>query len=246
MLIIPTIHLHDRMCRHIPRGAEGTDGLYPTHPEQIVRMWRGENAKALAIIDENGLVEGNLACADLVAAMTAATDIPVILFSGFNSDDDVQLVFDRLGCHRAVLPDRVCTTERIRRLLGAYGARRIAVSMHVDADENGDPLLQDIGRVLARMRDLEAAGLERITLRVGDGSGSPPRPLLVRVVQETRLAVTLRNCVHGYADLDVVQRLSPRRIDSLMLDDTLYENAFPCQRIWRLAERHLLEEGRLT
>lgn len=246
MLIIPTIRLHDRMCRHVPQGAEGTDGLYPTHPEQIVRMWRGENAKALAIIDENGLEQDGLGCADLVAAMTAATDIPVILFSGFRTDDDVHRSFDRLGCYRVVLPDRVCPTDRIRRLLAAFGARRIAVSMHVDADANGDPVLKDIARLLARLHDLEEAGLERITLLVGDGSGSPPRTLLVRIVQETRLTVTLRNGVHGYSDLDVVQRLSPRRIDSLMLDDALYGNAFPCQRIWRLAERQLLEEGRLT
>lgn len=246
MLIIPTIRLHDRACRHLPRGAEGTDGMYPTHPELIVRMWRGENAKSLAIIDENGIEQGGIGCADLVAAMTAATDIPVILFSGFTDDDDVLRAFERLGCYRVVLPDEVCTPERIGRLLAAYGPRRIAVSMHVAADAGGAPLPGGVSDLLARIRTLELAGLERITLLVGDGAGAPPHALLMRIVHETRLAVTLRNSVHGYSDLDVVQRLSPRRIDSLMLDDVLYENAFPCQRIWRLAERQLLEEGRLT
>jgi phosphoribosylformimino-5-aminoimidazole carboxamide ribonucleotide (ProFAR) isomerase len=246
MLIIPTIRLHDRTCRHLPRGAEGTDGLYPTHPELIVRMWRGENAKSLAIIDENGLVQGGISCADLVAAMTAATDIPVILFSGFSDDDDVQKAFDRLGCYRVVLPDNVCTPERIGRLLAAFGPRRIAVSMQVEADAAGAPVSRAVSPLLARLGTLEQAGLERITLLVGDGSGPPPRALLIRIVHETRLAVTLRNSVREYSDLDVVQRLSPRRIDSLMLDDVLYDNAFPCQRIWRLAERQLIEEGRLT
>ncbi len=246
MLIIPTIRLHDRICRDVPQGAEGTDGLYPTHPEHIVRMWRGENAKALAIVDEDGLDTGVIGCADLIAAMADATDIPIILLSGFVRDDDVRHAFERLGCYRVVLPEAVCTYERLALLLHSYSPRRIAVGVHVDTLEEDAAHAGELERLLERLRALEQCGVERVVISVRDGKGPPPLALLLRVVQHTRLSCTVRECVHGYEDLNLLQRLSPRRVDSLMLDDALYANAFPCQRIWRLAEKQLIEEGRLT
>ncbi|HPN38518.1 MAG TPA: HisA/HisF-related TIM barrel protein, partial [Melioribacteraceae bacterium] len=52
----------------------------------------------------------------------------------------------------------------------------------------------------------------------------------------TKLKITHSGGISGYKDLMEVQKLNSFGIDSVIIGRALYENKFPCQKIWRVAE----------
>jgi phosphoribosylformimino-5-aminoimidazole carboxamide ribonucleotide (ProFAR) isomerase len=68
---------------------------------------------------------------------------------------------------------------------------------------------------------------------------------LLSLAERTNLSVTLNGSVREYKDLTLLQNVHPRKIDSIILDEALYSNAFPCQKIWRIAEQQLLAQHKL-
>ncbi|MDZ7763592.1 MAG: HisA/HisF-related TIM barrel protein [Melioribacteraceae bacterium] len=86
---------------------------------------------------------------------------------------------------------------------------------------------------------LEQLGVCRVVVtdvkRNGMMSG-PNIELSNSIGAATGLKVTLSGGVGGYNDLINVDENRGEQIDSVIIGRALYENKFPCQKIWRVAE----------
>jgi phosphoribosylformimino-5-aminoimidazole carboxamide ribotide isomerase len=251
MLIIPALHIHEGRCIRTADGEPGTRGQYPVDPVQVARLWRGENAKALHVVALDDEGAGLRAAFDVLSAIADAVDIPVQFSAGLTDADEVARAFDDAGVSRVVLPaTKLRGGEFLALLLERFGPRRIVVEAAVDVAEiisQGDGSEESEGWI-ARATQWKHAGLQRVVVRDASAGASLQDEFvafLLSLAERTNLSVTLNGSVREYKDLTLLQNVHPRKIDSIILDEALYSNAFPCQKIWRIAEQQLLAQHKL-
>ena len=54
LLIIPAIDIKDGKCVRLVQGEPGTEKIYSDDPVEMAILWRGENFKALHVVDLDG------------------------------------------------------------------------------------------------------------------------------------------------------------------------------------------------
>jgi len=83
---------------------------------------------------------------------------------------------------------------------------------------------------------MESLGITRIiyqdVTRVGNLSG-PHIPRLIELAENTNMKITSAGGISNFNDLKNITEIQHLGIDSVMISRALYENHFPCQRIWR-------------
>ncbi|MDT8324041.1 MAG: HisA/HisF-related TIM barrel protein [Bacteroidota bacterium] len=233
MLIIPALHIHKGRCTRTAKGESGTEGRYPHDPVQVARLWRGENAKALHVASLDGSGAGLDAAFNVLADIAAAVDIPVQFSGAIAHPDEVARAFNEAGVSRVVLPASVVRDPAVlARFLDRFGPRKIVVEAAPDGMEiisqGSDSAVGEEWISLAAQ--WKSAGLQRIVIR--DGSGRAQlhgvfSRFLLSLAERTNLSVTLNGSVREYKDLSLLQNLHPRKIDSIILDEALYSNAYP-------------------
>jgi phosphoribosylformimino-5-aminoimidazole carboxamide ribotide isomerase len=251
MLIIPALHISSGRCMRTAIGEAGTEGSYPFDPVRVARLWRGENAKALHVValdlPESGLREQTA----LLKSVVEAVDIPVQLSGGLKDLTDIAAAFDDIGVSRVVLSADVADdSELLLSLLERFGPRKIVIHLSFSGAEI---ILRGSGSqheqsVIAKASMLKESGVQRVVLSDSDQESIQHGTLagfLHSLAERTNLSVTLIGSVQNYADLKILQNLHPRKIDSIILDEALYSNAFPCQKIWRQAEQQLIAQQKL-
>ncbi|MDX9759660.1 MAG: HisA/HisF-related TIM barrel protein [Bacteroidota bacterium] len=253
MLVIPAMHIRGGCCTRTAVGEPGTEGEYPLTPVELARLWRGENAKALHVgcFEFDTWMEG--VQARQLREVVQAVDIAVQLAAPFENADAVRVALDGIGVYRVVLDAaRFSPGGALDELIGRYGPRRIVVGIDVpDPDDSDDDPVRATAaneRHIDLVRRLEGAGVHRVFVtRQGQTENLRPPPVkfLLCLTETTNLSITLNGSVRNYRDLKQIQSLSPRKLDSVVLDEVLYTNVFPCQRIWRLAEQQLIRQHRL-
>jgi phosphoribosylformimino-5-aminoimidazole carboxamide ribotide isomerase len=251
MLVIPAMHIRGGSCTRTAIGEPGTEGLYPYSPVEVARLWRGENAKALHVVCFDLALQNTSGQIEQLREVVHAVDIAVQLGGVFASTDEVRLALEDIGVYRVVIDPAVFALGgEIDELILKYGPRKIVVALNVDGGkiiscENGTLVRVDAAAFALK---LENTGVQRILVtekRMEENLAGPPANFLLCLVETTNLSVTLNGSVRHYRDLKLLQNLHPRKIDSVVLDEVLYANVFPCQRIWRLAEQKLLAQHKL-
>ena len=247
MLVIPAMHIRGGCCTRTAVGEPGTEGQYPDTPVELARLWRGENAKALHVGCFEFDMRADGAQARQLREVVQAVDIAIQLAAPFESTEAVRVALEEIGVYRVVLDAaRFSPGGELNELIDRFGPRRIVVGIDVPSVESGP---RDAAVEAAdRARALEAAGVKRVFVnppRRTENLGAPPTEFLLCLAETTNLSITLNGSVRNYRDLKLIQSLSPRKIDSVVLDEVLYTNVFPCQRIWRLAEQQLISQRRL-
>ncbi len=248
MLIIPAMHISQGRCARTAVGEPGTEGSYPMTPVEVARMWRGENAKALHVVAHDFSTSTSIARIDVLRDVVHAVDIAVQLGGVFSSVDDVRLALDEVGVYRVVIdPAEFEFDGELDALVEKYGPRRIVVDLRV---KHGQVIFREDGsqrsaEALGFAQRLVNAGVHRVLvteIREEENIGGPPADFLLCLAETTNLSITLNGSVRHFRDLKLLQNLHPKKIDSVVLDEVLYTNRFPCQRIWRLAEQKLLAQ----
>lgn len=247
MLILPAIHILNGRCVHRVAGEQAAEALYVDDPVTRTLLWRGENAKALHVVDLDGARSGHRVNAQCIQRMVESVDIAIQLAGGFRTHESVSEVLTGLGIYRVVVGTlAVEQPALLEKLLADFTARKIVVGI-----DSAHGFVQTHGRErqaaltsVDHARRMKELGVERIVFtdveHVWKKLG-PPIEELKRIAGETGLCITLNGSVRHYADLKLVQSLQTERVDSLILTEALYANAFPCQEIWRQSERLLME-----
>jgi phosphoribosylformimino-5-aminoimidazole carboxamide ribotide isomerase len=247
MLIIPAVYIRGGECALTPVGEAGTEGKYSCNPSVMAKLWRVENAKALHVGDVDGARMGRPVNAEFIADIVRSVDIPIQVAGGIRNCDDARFMLDEVKAFRIVLSTLALENgDVLAELLDRYGPRRIVAGI---VCEGGRPFAQGLepcrySSVEEFASDLGRTGIQRIVYTDVSALTAvvrTPFPDLAAFAERTGFMITLDGSVWNYGDLRELQSLAPRKIDSLILGEALYSNAFPCQKIWRRAEKELME-----
>ncbi|MBK9404070.1 MAG: 1-(5-phosphoribosyl)-5-[(5-phosphoribosylamino)methylideneamino] imidazole-4-carboxamide isomerase [Ignavibacteria bacterium] len=239
MFVIPVIDIKDGQCVRVVQGLSDKTEFYSESPKNIAKLFRKENFKCIHITDMDGAIHGNMKNFELIREIALSVDIPIQLGGGIRNYDIAKKILKDLGVYRIVIGTAALTDpDFIKRILDDYSSSKIVVCI----DEKLNNVVIDGWINYANItpldfaKQMEAIGIKRIiyqdVTRVGNLSG-PHIPRLLEIAANTKMKITSAGGISSYSDLKKIIEIEHLGIDSVMISRALYENQFPCQRIWR-------------
>lgn len=245
LLIIPSIDIKYGTTVRVVQGIpELNCSEYGNDPVEMARIWRAENAKMLHVVDFDGFSSHSDRNYNTIKEICSSVIIPVEYAGGIRTLADADKVFS-FGVSRAVISTVVIDDwDEYSRILEKYGPKKIVVALDVVENElviRGRKVRTGIHPLEMAAR-LKSSGIERLLVtdvkRNGMLSG-PNIELSRQVAQSSGLKVTHSGGIRNKDELMDLQSLIPIGVDSVIVGRALYENRFPCQKLWRVAEKEI-------
>jgi phosphoribosylformimino-5-aminoimidazole carboxamide ribotide isomerase len=242
VLVIPSIDIQNGVTVRVVQGIpELNCAEYCNDPIETAMLWRAENAKAIHVVDFNAAHSHSQKNFDIIAEMCESVIIPIQLGGGIRTFDDAQIAIE-LGVFRLVIGTMAFTDRKsFKEVLEHFGPSKIAAAIDVIDNEvviNGRQEKTGLS-AFDYAKQLSNIGVKRFVVTDVKTNGmltGPNIDLSRKIALETGSRVTLSGGVGGYQDLYHVNQEFENGIDSVIIGRALYENAFPCQKIWRVAE----------
>ena len=242
ILVIPSIDIKDGKTVRVVQGIPELNCTeYGNDPVEMAMLWRAENAKCLHVVDFNASWYHSHENFEMIEEICHSVIIPVQVAGGIRTMEDVSNVLG-LGATRVIIGTMAYENpNEFGKILEKYGAKKISAA--IDIIDNEVVIRSRKQRIGVTALDyaimLKEKGIERIIVtdisRNGMLSG-PNIKLSKDIAEETGAKITLSGGVGNYKDLIQVQEAMNDGIDSVIIGRALYENKFPCQKIWRVAE----------
>lgn len=244
ILIIPEIELREGLCTYSIQGEKGTEALYSglsQNPLKLCQLWRRENARTLHITDYDSYLN-NINNSDSILFLAESLDIPVQVLSDFRSVNECRYFLEN-GIYRIII-SRLAYTESadVKKLLEEYTESRIVFSLWtingiVEFKENNIKV-SDF-EYIEYIQHLGASRLVYAEKNWIKSETGPNYEKLKQIAIESSLRITLFGSISSPQQLWELQTLSEYGVDSVIIGKALYENRFPCQKIWRKIEAQL-------
>lgn len=241
-LIIPSIDIQDGKTVRVVQGIpELNCKEYGNNPVDMAMIWRTENAKMIHVVDFDAATDHSHKNFDVIREICESVVIPVQYGGGVRSFEDAKELMD-LGICRLVIGTLAFENPKeFVKILENFGPSKIVAAIDVVDDSvaiRGRKSVQKINadNYAVKLKDL---GAERIIVTDVKTNGmmlGPNCNLSNRIADSTGLKVTLSGGISGYKDLIKVKVDTVNHVDSVIIGRALYENKFPCQKIWRVAE----------
>lgn len=246
ILIIPALELSLGKCIRCIEGEPGTEGLYQFYsltPPELLSLWRRENAKCVYITDRDSLEGRNASLNErTILELSGSVDIPLTLLAGFATEERCRFWLDR-GIYQIVIGKLARThPQSVKALIDEYTSSRVVFGIlardrrvigHTDLETLEDIEFAHIVRSLGGTRIV-------YTDITWEGKLTGPNIETLRdFARSSGVKVTAAGGIANYEQLRQVQDLEPEGVDSAVIGRALYENRFPCQRIWRIAEAQI-------
>lgn len=242
LLIIPSIDIKDgKIVRVVQEIPELECIEYGDDPVEMAMIWRTENAKLLHIVDfDCSQIESKKNFA-LVEQICKSVIIPIQFAGGVRNIADAEELFN-LGVHRLALGTLAFEDlATFIKILDKYGPTKIVASL--DIIDNficiRSRRIKTNVNYLDFAKKLSNLGVERFIVTDVTKNGLMKGINLdysLNVALLTNKKVTHSGGVSDYRDLFDIQEHINEGIDSVIIGRALYENKFPCQKIWRIAE----------
>lgn len=249
VLVIPSLELRNGRCSRCVQGEPGTENLYNYYsetPEQLLRLLRRENAKSIHLTDRDSL-EGrdNSANREAIIRLAQSVDIPIALLSSFATPEECRYWLDN-GVYRIIISKLARThADAVRDLIAEYTASRIVFGIIAEQGKvilHGQlPTISDTD-FAGSIRELGGTRIFYIDIAWEGSLAGPDFNNLQRIAVESGLRVTAAGGIANARQLWELQRLESFGVDSVVIGRALYENCFPCQKLWRIAEAELEQE----
>lgn len=246
LLIIPSIDLIDGESRNsISSHFEGDTPFadISKNPLSLACLWRKENSKSLQINDldyQYSLESTNNS--NSILYLIENIDIPVILFSNIKTVEEAEFWLSN-GVYRIILRELPITNpEGVKKLIQKYSPSRVIFGI-VDDNFLSGPYLKRYGiNNFLYCQLIKDLGANRIC--IGNiNYHYEAEPIEYRMISDfldkVNLNATLINLIHSGDDLKSIINLNQHKIDSVVIGKALYENFFPCQKLWRKVEMKL-------
>ncbi|MFA7229270.1 MAG: HisA/HisF-related TIM barrel protein, partial [Melioribacteraceae bacterium] len=163
------------------------------------------------------------------------------LGGGIRSFEDAKEAFD-LGIARVVIGSMAFEKPReFIKILDEFTPNKVIAAIDIVNDEVVTRGRQQRTHLHAIQyaKFLDSCGTKRIVVTDVTTNGmltGPNIELSKRVAEAASTKVTLSGGIGGFQDLIKLQHEASEYIDSVIIGRALYENKFPCQKIWRVAE----------
>jgi len=242
LLVIPSIDIKDGKTVRIVQGIpELNCKEYGSDPVEMARIWRAENVKMLHVVDFDGAIEYSHRNFKIVEEICSSVVIPVEFTGGIRTIDDVKMIMETGISRLSVATMAIQSREEFIKVFEEYGPTKIVVGLDIIDNE----IILRGKRQKTGLNYLEFAkqmadiGVERFI--VTDVSrngilGGPNLPICVEIANYTRAKITVSGGVRNKDELMDIQSIMHLGVDSVIIGRALYENRFPCQKLWRVAE----------
>jgi phosphoribosylformimino-5-aminoimidazole carboxamide ribotide isomerase len=244
MLVIPVIDIHNGKCTRMIHGHHESTNFYSDNPVTVARLFRKENFKCIHITDRDGAFEGKMQNYPIIKEICKSVDVPVQLGGGIRNFETAKKIIEELGVYRIVIGTAAITDPTlIKKIIDNYSPSKLVIGI----DEKLNNVVTNGWINYANVTPLDFAkmmdniGIKRIiyqdVTRVGNCTG-PFIERLKEISENTvNLKITSAGGIGNYSHLKMLTDLNNKKIDSVMMSRSLYENNFPCQAIWRNIER---------
>ncbi|MGE5363933.1 MAG: HisA/HisF-related TIM barrel protein [Bacteroidota bacterium] len=242
LLVIPSIDIKDGKTVRVVQGIAELDCLeYGNDPVEMAMLWRAENAKCIHVVDFDASWDSSNKNMNIIEKICASVIIPVQLGGGIRNLSEAKRAFDA-GVYRLVIGTLYYENpEEFKKIIEKFGPKQIAFAIDSFDDEvviKGRNKKTGIKPEQVAMEMLKF-GIERFIVTDVRSNGmmlGPNIPLSKSIAELTGKKVTLSGGVRSKDDLMEIQDQYGSGIDSVIVGRALYENRFPCQRLWRVAE----------
>ncbi|MFA4923112.1 MAG: 1-(5-phosphoribosyl)-5-[(5-phosphoribosylamino)methylideneamino] imidazole-4-carboxamide isomerase [Ignavibacteriaceae bacterium] len=242
LLVIPSIDIQNGRTVRVVQGIPELNCTeYDSDPVEMAKIWRTENAKMLHVVDFDALHGDKSKNISLLEKICNSVIIPVEYAGGIRSFEDAKNYLD-LGVSRIVISTMALENlPEFVKVLETFGPKKIVVSLDVIDNEiviKRRRIKTGILPVALAMK-LKDIGIERFIVTDVKRNGmmlGPNIELSRSIAEATQAKVTLSGGIRNKDELMDVQTLLPIGIDSVIVGRALYENRFPCQKLWRIAE----------
>jgi phosphoribosylformimino-5-aminoimidazole carboxamide ribotide isomerase len=245
LLVIPSIDIHNRKTVRVVQGIPELDCKeYGDDPVEMAMIWRAENAKMLHVVDFNGAFDHTKENHDTIKNLCSSVIIPIEFAGGIRSVEDAETVFD-LGVYRIAI-NTMALENRVEfiKLFEKFGPTKIVLSIDV---LNGKLVTRGRQResdlhYLYYLNEMVDLGIDRCIVTDVSRNGlmqGPNLKLSKEIAEHSKIKVTHSGGLRNKDELLDLQQLLPIGVDSVIIGRAFYENRFPCQKLWRVAESGL-------
>ena len=242
ILIIPSIDIQNGKTVRVVQGIPELGCIeYANDPVEMAVIWRAENAKCIHVVDFDSSHEHKHTNYELIKRMCEAVIIPVELGGGIGNYSDAREAFE-LGVSRVVIGSMAFENPReFIKILDEFTPNKVVAAIDVVNDEVVTRGRQQRTHLKAVQyaKFLNSCGVKRIVVTDVTTNGMLTGPnigLSIQIAEAAETKVTHSGGIGGFQDLIKLQREASDYVDSVIIGRALYENRFPCQKIWRVAE----------
>lgn len=242
LLVIPSIDIKDGKTVRVVQGIPELDCKeYGSDPVEMARLWRAENAKMIHVVDFDGAWEHSVKNINIIKEMCSSVVIPVQFSGGIRNIDDVKKIMDTGIIRLAINTMPFENKKDLVKALEIYGPKKIAIVLDILDNEliiKGRKIKTGIN-YLQYAKQMVELGIERFLVtditRNGMMSG-PNIELSKEIAVKTKTKVTHSGGIRNKDELMDFKNIINTGVDSVIIGRSLYENRFPCQKLWRVAE----------
>jgi phosphoribosylformimino-5-aminoimidazole carboxamide ribotide isomerase len=247
LLVIPSIDIKEGKTVRVVKGIpELNCREYGNDPVEMARIWRAENAKLIHVVDFDGAADHSKRNFRIIEEICTSVIIPVEFAGGIRTFDEakemMQTGISRLVVSTMAIENR---TDFIKSL-EFFGPLKLVISLDVLDEEiviRGRRIKTGI-KYLDFAKELADLGVERFIVTDVNTNGmmnGPNIEMSKKVAEVTGAKITHSGGVRNKDELMDLQNLIPIGIDSVIVGRALYENRFPCQKLWRVAESGIFQ-----
>ncbi|MFZ2323931.1 MAG: 1-(5-phosphoribosyl)-5-[(5-phosphoribosylamino)methylideneamino] imidazole-4-carboxamide isomerase [Ignavibacteriaceae bacterium] len=245
LLVIPSIDIKDGKTVRVVQGIPELDcNEYGDDPVEMAMIWRAENAKALHVVDFDGALDHSRKNLDIVKNICNSVIIPVVFAGGIRSIEHAESIFD-LGVARIAINTMALENKNnFIKLFEKFGPSKVVLALDIiDGELITRARHKKTGlNYLTFAKEIADIGIERCIVTDVQKNGLVQGPNITfskEIAVNTNMKVTHSGGVRNKDELIDLQELMPFGIDSVIVGRAFYENRFPCQKLWRVAESGL-------
>ena len=247
LLVIPSIDIKDGKTVRVVKGIpELNCQEYGNDPVEMARIWRAENAKLIHVVDFDGAADHSKRNFRIIEEICSSVIIPVEFAGGIRTFDEAKQMM-QTGISRLVVSTMAIEnrTDFIKSL-EFFGPLKLVISLDIVDEEiviRGRRIKTGI-KYLDFAKEMAELGVERFIVTDVNTNGmmnGPNIEISKKVAEITGAKITHSGGVRNKDELMDLQNLIPFGIDSVIVGRALYENRFPCQKLWRVAESGIFQ-----
>jgi phosphoribosylformimino-5-aminoimidazole carboxamide ribotide isomerase len=242
LLVIPSIDIKNGKCVRSVQGIPELDcHEYGDDPVEMAKIWRAENAKMIHVVDFDGAHELSKRNYNVVEEICSSVVIPVEFSGGIRNLEDADKIMSTGICRLGINTLAVDNPKEFLKVLEKWGPSKIVITLDIR-----DEVLMIKGRTTKTgvhykcfVNEMVKVGVNRFIVcdiaRNGTLLG-PNIELSKEIAEITGVRVTHAGGIRNKDELMDIQKLVSIGVDSVIVGRALYENRFPCQKLWRVAE----------
>ena len=247
LLVIPSIDIKDGKTVRVVKGIpELHCQEYGNDPVEMARIWRAENAKLIHVVDFDGSTGHSKKNLKIIEEICSSVIIPVEFAGGIRTFDDAKEMMEK-GISRLVVSTMAIENRAdFIKSLEFFGPLKLVISLDIVDEEiviRGRSTKTGL-RYLEFAKEMSDLGVERFIVTDVNTNGmmnGPNIEMSKKVAEITGAKITHSGGVRNKDELMDLQNLMPVGIDSVIVGRALYENRFPCQKLWRVAESGIFQ-----